>query len=104
MIFKSKTIKDAVRRKDSDFFYNRVFCNLHNSTELEAEISCVQDLNYGDGNSRTLTLKFGKLDCYVTLEGIHSSYGDPYWTKVYFSQPYEHTETRYRQHFDTLDD
>ena len=81
MKYNSKTIKDAVRRKDAKFFYN---------------------LYFGDGNSRTLTLQFHKLDCYVTLEGIHSSYSDPYWTKVYFSQPYEYTEIRYREHYDTL--
>lgn len=99
--FKSKVIKDAVRRKDTDYFYFRVFCNLQ--IYDESDVTCVQDLNFGDGNSRTLTLRFSKLDCYVTLEGIHSSFSDPHWTRVYFSHPYEYKEIRYREHFDTLD-
>jgi hypothetical protein len=101
MKFNSKIIKDAVRRKDAKFFYN-LYCELDLAHRKTEEVSCVYDLNFGDRNSRTLTLQFHKLDCYVTLEGTHSSYSDPYWTKVYFSQPYEHTEIRYREHYDTL--
>ena len=97
-MLKSKTIKDAVRRKDTDFFYNLYYHEICS----HPEITVVSDLNLGDGRPRTLTLRFDNLDCYVTLEGIHSSWSRPDWTKVYFSQPYEHTEIRYREHYDTL--
>jgi hypothetical protein len=102
-MLKSKTIKDAVRRGDTDFFYEMYRNDDEDTEQYQKEFEVASDLNFGDGRERFLTLKFPRFDCYVTLKGYHSSYSKPEWTKVYFSEPYEHTETRYREHYDTLE-
>jgi len=65
------------------------------------EVDEINRRNLGDGRPLYLTLKFSFPDggepVLVTVDGVYSSYDSPYWHAVYFSEPFTHTETRYRK-------
>lgn len=63
----------------------------------DEEMVQVFDECWGDGNEWYKTFHFPNWDFYVSIEGTYSSHGDSYWGSIYFSEPYEHTETRFKK-------
>ncbi len=65
------------------------------------EVDSLQRRNLGDGRPLYHTLEFtfpdGGEKIVVTLAGTYSSYDSTYWDEVYISEPYIHSETRYRK-------
>lgn len=65
------------------------------------EVDEINRRNLGDGRPLYSTLKFSFPDggepVLVTVDGVYSSYDSPYWQAVYFSEPFTHTEIRYRK-------
>ncbi len=65
------------------------------------DVKTVYQDNDGDGRTAYLTLKFdfkdGQPDLFVSMLGYYSSYGGDNWDRVFFSEPYTFTETRYRE-------
>ncbi len=65
------------------------------------EVESLQRRNLGDGRPLYHTLKFtfpdGGEKIVVTLAGTYSSYDSPDWDEVYLSEPYTHSEIRYRK-------
>ena len=65
--------------------------------EAELEIEVVGERDYRDGNDTYKTIFFKPYNLYVSMEGYYSSYEGYTWTKVFLSEPYIHTETRYEE-------
>ena len=58
---------------------------------------CVEDFNDGDGNAMYLTLHLPDYDLYVSIIGTYSSWASGEWEDVFVSEPYIHTETKYKR-------
>lgn len=93
MKYTKEKIEERINAKDSDYFYEVYNEEYSNKTEVKV----IYEANYGDGNDYTLALEFVKLDVIVLLEGTYSSWDSPHWHKVCFAQPFEFTETRYKE-------
>ena len=63
----------------------------------EDDMVSVFEQNWGDGNEWYKTFHFPNWGFYVSIEGTYSSYEESSWNSIYYSEPYEHTETRYKK-------
>lgn len=52
--------------------------------------------NDGDGREMRTRFLFPEFDLIVQMTGIYSSHGCSEWGEVNFVEPYQHTETRYK--------
>lgn len=94
-----ETIIEKVKAKDTNFFYglyNGEFEGNY-SKDLRKEVKTVYDQHYGDGNEWYIALEFTEYGMFVLLEGYYSSWDSPEWDSVSHAQPYQHTETRYKE-------
>ena len=87
-------IISKVNEKNKNWFYNIYQGDC--PREWSKEYDVVYDMNYGDGNDWLITIHFINHNLYVNLIGSYSSWDSPYWSKVSFAIPYQHTETRYK--------
>lgn len=87
---------DKVSQKDVDYFVELYYGDYENR-DLNQEFKIVYDMNYGDGNDYFVTLYFPNHDLYVSLEGMYSSWDSAQWDKVMFAEPFQYTETRYKE-------
>jgi hypothetical protein len=85
---------EKVNSNDTDWFEKLFYGEVDNETKKEYSI--VYNMNYGDGNDWLVTIEFKNLKMFVSLNGTYSSWDSAYWDSVSFSQPYEHTEIRYK--------
>ena len=65
--------------------------------DTENSVEEVEHRDEGDGHAQYMTIHFKPYDLYVSMTGRYSSYGDCSWNEVFISEPYPHTETRYRK-------
>lgn len=94
--------RDSWEAKDWIAFDKRRSTNTLLVEEQEEEnvrssVEGVQSYNDGDGNCQYKTLYFKPYDLYVSLVGTYSSWGEGSWDDVFVSEPYIHTETRYKK-------
>jgi hypothetical protein len=93
-------IIEKVKNKDTNFFYglyNGEFEGKNLYKELRKELETVYDQHYGDGNEWTIVLEFTEYGMYVILEGYYSSWDSPEWEIVAHAEPYQYTETRFKE-------
>lgn len=98
-IFTREQIIEKVKENDTNFFYEiyngEVEGKYHSG--LHKQVPTVYDQHYGDGNEWTITLHFIECNMYVLLEGSYSSWDSPDWDSVSHAEPYEYTETRFKE-------
>lgn len=92
MKYGREEILEKVKRNDTDFFY-RIYDESYANKD---EVEIVYDQNLGDGNEYYITIYFKKMDLYVSLSGVYSSWESPSWDYAKFAEPFEYTETRYK--------
>lgn len=93
-------IIEKVKQNDTNFFYelyNGEFEGKYLEKELRKELETVYDQHYGDGNEWTIALEFKEFGMYVLLEGMYSSWDSPDWDSVSHAEPYQYTETRFKE-------
>jgi len=98
-IFTREQIIEKVKQNDTNFFYELYNGDLegHSYKDVNKEVKTVYDQHYGDGNEWTITLHFIEFNMYVLLEGSYSSWDSPDWDSVSHAEPYEFTETRFKE-------
>jgi hypothetical protein len=75
------------------------FKDLHHYEIEELENPGFQECGYkndGDGREMRTRFLFPEFDLIVQMTGIYSSHGCSEWYNVNFVEPYQHTETRYK--------
>lgn len=98
-IFIREQIIEKIKENNTNFFYELYNIELDGkyNDQLYKEVSTVYDQHYGDGNEWDIALHFKELNMYVLLEGSYSSWDSPTWDSVSNAEPYEFTETRFKQ-------
>jgi hypothetical protein len=81
---------------DDEYEYIQVLVK-HKIDNLKTFGQVVEDRYDGDGSDYSFTVLFPELDgIYITAFGYYSSWAEPEFSSLEFTQPYTHTETRYK--------
>jgi hypothetical protein len=115
--FSKELIEQKVFHNDANWFYRTFYNNDYYEDEFDkniepeyniftekdieeirkGKVKIVYCQNYGDGNDYDITFHFSDFDFYVSIEGYYSSYATSEFHKVYFSEPFEYKEIRYKR-------